>query len=280
MSTFCGLAGLFSRRSARFLFSRNVSNSLVGCCRSRSIFAATTRGASQSKGLVIACACAKVCACEKHNYSRADSKLMDFLKQEIQHEKSAASTVPSSMLFEPNIDGTHVKLEREHNGERIVLSFDLNENLNQDEGDADEEMYDEEVVMAEGKIKSYPLFTVEITKKSGHTLKFYCEFDPDFDEDDELTSDGEGGHDSVAPVMVHIINVSVMDTPGRDKEKTIYSAETENMDKSMYLMLLNMLAERGVDNEFCQWLLDYSTALEQQHYIKFLEDLQNFVKLQ
>ena len=70
MSTFCGLAGLFSRRSARFLFSRNVSNNLVGCCRSRSIFAATTRGASQSKGLVIACACAKVCACEKHNYSR------------------------------------------------------------------------------------------------------------------------------------------------------------------------------------------------------------------
>lgn len=45
-------------------------------------------------------------------------------------------------------------------------------------------------------------------------------------------------------------------------------------------MLLNMLAERGVDNEFCQWLLDYSTAQEQQHYIKFLEDLQDFVKLQ
>jgi len=33
------------------------------------------------------------------------------------------------------------------------LSFDLNENLNQDEGDADEEMYDEEVVMAEGKVE-------------------------------------------------------------------------------------------------------------------------------
>lgn len=45
-------------------------------------------------------------------------------------------------------------------------------------------------------------------------------------------------------------------------------------------MLLNMLAERGVDNDFCQWLLDYSTSLEQQHYIKFLEDLQGFVKLQ
>ena len=34
------------------------------------------------------------------SFNAADSKLMDFLKQEIQHEKSAASTVPSSMLFE------------------------------------------------------------------------------------------------------------------------------------------------------------------------------------
>ena len=34
------------------------------------------------------------------SFDAADSKLMDFLKQEIQHEKSAASSVPSSMLFE------------------------------------------------------------------------------------------------------------------------------------------------------------------------------------
>ena len=46
------------------------------------------------------------------------------------------------------------------------------------------------------------------------------------------------------------------------------------------MMLLNMLAERGIDKSFCQWLLDYSTALEQQHYVKFLEELQGFVKLQ
>ena len=50
--------------------------------------------------------------------------------------------------------------------------------------------------------------------------------------------------------------------------------------QNLYVMLLNMLAERGVDNDFCQWLLDYSTALEQQHYVKFLEDLHGFVKLQ
>lgn len=52
------------------------------------------------------------------------------------------------------------------------------------------------------------------------------------------------------------------------------------LQQNLYVMLLNMLAERGVDNDFCQWLLDYSTALEQQHYVKFLEDLHGFVKLQ
>ena len=53
-----------------------------------------------------------------------------------------------------------------------------------------------------------------------------------------------------------------------------------NIQQNLYTMLLNMLAERGIDNNFCQWLLDYSTALEQQQYVKFLEDLQGFVKLQ
>lgn len=279
MSSITGVVRLFSRRTTRLLSSRNAANNFIGSCRSRSVFAATTRGASQNPALFVSCACSKVCVCEAHKYTQADSELMSFLKEEIQHEKDASSKVPSSKLFEAKLDGTHVSLEREHNGEKIVLSFDLNENINQDEGGADTasaEVDDEEAFI--GKIVSYPLFTVEITKKTGHTLKFYCEFNTDLSDD--FVSDGEGEVERAAPEMVHIINVAVMDSPGKDKKKTIYCAETENMDSNLYVMLLNMLAERGVDNEFCQWLLDYSTAQEQQHYIKFLEDLQDFVKLQ
>ena len=62
----------------------------------------------------------------------------------------------------------------------------------------------------------------------GHTLKFYCEFSSDLGED--YSSDSEVEGERAAPEMVHIINVSVMDSPNRDKEKTIYCAETENMD--------------------------------------------------
>ena len=43
-------------------------------------------------------------------------------------------------------------------------------------------------------------------------------------------SDGEGEGERVAPEMIHVINVTVMDSPATDKGKTLYSAETENMD--------------------------------------------------
>ena len=70
MSTFTGLVRLFSRRTARVLSSKNVANTLQSSCRARSIFAATTRGASQNLRYAIPCACTKVCACEVHKYTQ------------------------------------------------------------------------------------------------------------------------------------------------------------------------------------------------------------------
>jgi len=201
---------------------------------------------------------------------------MNFLKKEIDNEKKAASKVPPSDLFQSKVDGMLVKLEREYNAERIVVSFDLNENTNQDESAVDEDA-EEDQQYAEndheimGKIVSYPYFTVEIMKQPGKTLKFYCEFNSELGEN---FSDHEEENEEI----INIINVSVLDSS--DKDKTVYCSETENLDSNLYMMLLNMLAERGIDRSFCQWLLEYSTALEQQHYVKFLEDLQGFVKLQ
>lgn len=75
----------------------------------------------------------------------------------------------------------------------------------------------------------------------GHTLKFYCEFNTDLGED-LMSDDGEA--EKAAPEMVHIVNVSVMDTPGKDKEKTIYCAETENMDSvSLHSWLIGQSIE-------------------------------------
>ena len=70
MSTFTGLVRLFSRRTARVLSSKNVANTFQSSCRARSIFAATTRGASQNLRYAIPCACTKVFACEVHKYTQ------------------------------------------------------------------------------------------------------------------------------------------------------------------------------------------------------------------
>ncbi|XP_058955301.2 complement component 1 Q subcomponent-binding protein, mitochondrial-like [Pocillopora verrucosa] len=268
MSTVGGLARLFISRSTRLLAGRNVANSPVVSCRSRSIFAATTRGASQKPRILpVSCACSQVCVCQMHKHTQADSEIIKFLKGEIQSERDAAPKVPMSELFKAALDGTHVKLEREHNAERIVVSFDINENTNHDEASFNDSDDEGEVA---GKIVSYPLFTVEIVKKAGKTLQFYCEFNTQLEE--EHSEEDEG------PDLFYIVNVAVVD--GTSKGKTSYCAETENMDGDLYGMLLKMLAERGIDNHFAAWLRDYSTAMEQQHYIKFLEDLQGFVKLQ
>ncbi|PFX28489.1 Complement component 1 Q subcomponent-binding protein, mitochondrial [Stylophora pistillata] len=268
MSTVRGLARLFIARSTRLLAGRNVANSSPVSCRSRSIFAATTRGASQKPRILpVSCACSQVCVCQMHKHTQADSDIIKFLKGEIQSERDAAPKVPISDLFKAEVNGTQVKLEREHNAERIVVSFDINENTNNDE--ASFSGSDDEGEVA-GKIVSYPLFTVEIIKKAGKTLQFYCEFNTQLE--DEHSGEDEGPH------LFYIVNIAVSD--GTNKGKTFYCAETENMDEDLYGMLLKMLAERGIDNHFAAWLRDYSTAMEQQHYIKFLEDLQGFVKLQ
>lgn len=41
---------------------------------------------------------------------------------------------------------------------------------------------------------------------------------------------------------------------------------------------MDFLSDRGVDNTFADELTELSTAIEHKEYIKFLENLQGFVK--
>ena len=46
--------------------------------------------------------------------------------------------------------------------------------------------------------------------------------------------------------------------------------------QTLYDMLLNMLEERGIDGQFVDQLVDYSTSYEHKKYLGFLEGLQDF----
>lgn len=48
--------------------------------------------------------------------------------------------------------------------------------------------------------------------------------------------------------------------------------------QALYDHLMDFLADRGIDNTFADELVELSTALEHQEYIKFLEDLNGFIK--
>lgn len=50
------------------------------------------------------------------------------------------------------------------------------------------------------------------------------------------------------------------------------------VSQALYDHLMDFLADRGVDNTFADELMELSTAIEHQEYIKFLEHLQGFVK--
>ena len=44
----------------------------------------------------------------------------------------------------------------------------------------------------------------------------------------------------------------------------------------MYDMLLDLLDERGITDKFLDELVDFATVYEQQHYVKFLDNLKGF----
>ena len=46
--------------------------------------------------------------------------------------------------------------------------------------------------------------------------------------------------------------------------------------QNLYDMLLNMLEERGIDGQFVEQLVDYSTSYEHKKYLSFLEGLKDF----
>ena len=50
------------------------------------------------------------------------------------------------------------------------------------------------------------------------------------------------------------------------------------VSQALYDHLMDFLADRGIDNTFADELTELSTAVEHQEYIKFLEDLQGFIK--
>jgi len=207
------------------------------------------------------------CFCAAHSRTTGEEDLEHFLSEEIQYELEGIQEIPQFNNFKLSMDGTEVKLKKTFNGENVVVSFNVNENINVDESPENSEVSEDEV--PESDIVSYPSFSVAITKPSGKTLEYSCSINTGVNEDPD-TDDEDQSFD-----LFRFDNVSVYNA--EDGKKNIYEAETQNMDVNLYSMLMTILMERGVNGSFVNNLLDLSTTVEHRHYVNFLKDLKSFI---
>lgn len=204
-------------------------------------------------------------------HTEGDKAFGDFLSDEIKEEKKIQknkSLPKMSGGWELEMNGTEAKLSRNVGGEKITVTFNVNNSIPPN--------FEEEVEQGqksqeeEPEIVSTPNFVVEVTKQAAkHSLVFDCHF-----PEDEM-SHGEGEEESD---IFAIREVSFQPEGDIDWKETSYTLNTDSLDWALYDHLMDFLADRGVDNTFADELMELSTAVEHQEYIKFLEDLQGFVK--
>ncbi|XP_063342356.1 complement component 1 Q subcomponent-binding protein, mitochondrial [Pelmatolapia mariae] len=205
-------------------------------------------------------------------HTEGDKAFGNFLSDEIKEEKKIQKnkSLPKvSGGWELEMNGTEAKLTRSVSGEKVTVTFNVNNSIPPN-FEEEVEQTQQKSAEEEPEIVSTPNFVVEVTKQAAkHSLVFDCHF-----PEDEV-SHGEGEEESD---IFAIREVSFQPQGDSEWKETSYTLNTDSLDWALYDHLMDFLADRGVDNTFADELMELSTAIEHQEYIKFLEDLQGFVK--
>lgn len=109
-------------------------------------------------------------------------------------------------------------------------------------------------------MKSKPQFEVDI-KKDNKTLSFTCSFLPGEAQEGEYND------------VFGIDELTIYE--GEHTDKT-YAVAGDVLDGYLYDLLMNLLEEKGVSNDFVEKLSELSTAYEHSSYISLLESLSKF----
>lgn len=204
-------------------------------------------------------------AAPRFAHTKSAKDLVEFLTEEILAEKKAQTikTIPTSVDgFNVNLRGADVELVKQIDGEKIIISFNVNHTVDTEDDGAEVDMgSSEKPDMAE--MRSKPTFEVDIVKGKT-TLSFTCSF--------LHGTAQEGEYDDV----FGIDEICIYEGEWNDK---VYAVAGDVLDGYLYDLLMNLLEEKGVSNEFAEKLSDFSTAYEHASYIGFLESLSKFTTL-
>ncbi|XP_010952949.1 complement component 1 Q subcomponent-binding protein, mitochondrial [Camelus bactrianus] len=217
------------------------------------------------------CACG--CGCGRL-HTEGDKAFVDFLSDEIKEEKKIQkykSLPKMSGGWDLEVNGTEAKLVRKIAGEKITVTFNINNSIPPPYDGEEEPSQGQKVEEQEPELTSTPNFVVEVIKDgSKKALVLDCHY-----PEDEVGQEEEDQSD-----IFSIKEVSFQPTEESDWKDTNYTLNTDSLDWALYDHLMDFLADRGVDNTFADELVELSTALEHREYITFLEDLKGFVKSQ
>merc|ERR1712004_924812 len=203
-------------------------------------------------------------------HTEGDREIVQFLDEEIKLEKSAEKgpgQVPTFRGFDVSTDGAEVSISKQADGETLTIKWNVNDSVADDEDPMIEEA--EQAQEEDDQIASKPMFTIFVNKSgSGHSLALQC----GFPQQEMPSHDGEPN--IVDPLEIHEVAM----VSGDDWNDKTYSVMGTVMDGDLYALLMNTLEDRGINQEFMNSLLDFSTHYEHKQYISFLQTLQEFAR--
>jgi len=238
------------------------NNSLVSSFRSLSFVTSPVWKCNQWENKI---ASSRLCQnCSIH--TDGDKEMTEFLTDEIAMESESRKANPLKSIkgFEAKNDGSDVTFTKSKSGEIITIKFNVNGSVvDSSEFDMNDNPNEEQP----SKMVSKPPFTIEINKGRDLTLVLNCIFPEEHFDD---------GQNAEQPDVIEIDEVTILKLGEEFDEKT-YAMTGATMDGNLYDLLLNMLEERGINEDLINELVEYSTSYEHKCYVDLLKQMKEFV---
>lgn len=202
------------------------------------------------------------CGCGlKALHTKGERELVEFLTEEIVAERKAqkVKSLPAEVEgFTVKGDGAEVVLTKQLKDETIRVTFNVNHTVDSDDFEGDVQTEKQEF----SEMRSKPQFEVDLVR-GDTTLGFTCSYlqDPPAASADEYND------------VFGIDEITLYKGEWNDK---VYAVAGDVLDGYLYDLLMNLLEEKGISNEFVQKLSDFSTAYEHTAYINLLESISKF----
>ncbi|KAJ8731104.1 hypothetical protein PYW07_004268 [Mythimna separata] len=204
------------------------------------------------------------CGCGlKALHTKGERELVEFLTEEIVAERKAQKmkTLPTELEgFVVAGDGAEVVLTKKLKEELIRITFNVNHTV--DSEDLEGEVQPEKQEFAE--MRSRPQFEVDVVR-GDTTLGFTCSYLQE--------PPAAGGSADEYNDVFGIDEVTIYKGEWNDK---VYAVAGDVLDGYLYDLLMNLLEEKGISNEFVNKLSDFSTGYEHHAYINLLETVSRF----